>query len=86
MIKFILDKIIGSQNERELKRYEESVSIINSLESDISKLSDADLRKKTDEFKGRIQRKEKELRSELEDLEGQLSSSFCWRYLLSSTL
>jgi len=55
MIKFIVNKIMGSQNERELKKYSKRVLEINALEPEISKLNDEQLRKKTDEFKSRIQ-------------------------------
>ena len=54
MFKFILSKIIGTQNERELKRLRPKVDIINSFEPQISKLTDSQLRAKTDEFKERL--------------------------------
>jgi len=41
-------------NEKELKRVQPLVSDINSLEPDFEKLSDAELRAKTDEFKARL--------------------------------
>ncbi len=58
MIGFILNKIIGSQNERALKRLWPIVEKINSLEPNISSLSDAELRKKTDEFRERLKKSE----------------------------
>ncbi|MFC1977742.1 preprotein translocase subunit SecA [Chloroflexota bacterium] len=42
-------------NERELKRLEPTVDQINSLEPEFERLSDADLRAKTDEFKTRLE-------------------------------
>jgi preprotein translocase subunit SecA len=53
MIK-ILEKIFGTKNERELKRYFKIVEEINALEPIISKLSDEELKEKTDEFKERL--------------------------------
>ena len=50
-------KWLGSlvdSNEKELKRLEPIVAQINSLEPDFQKLSDAELRAKTDEFKARL--------------------------------
>ena len=55
MLNMILTKIIGSQNERELKRIAPLVDQINGLEKEISGLSDADLKAKTAEFKSRLQ-------------------------------
>lgn len=54
MIGSILKKIIGTKNERELRRIQPIVERINSLERDIEKLSDQALRAKTAEFKQRI--------------------------------
>lgn len=54
MIGFLLKKIFGTKNERELKRLWPIVHKINSLEPSVSSLSDLELRKKTDEFKDRL--------------------------------
>ncbi|HSS47262.1 MAG TPA: preprotein translocase subunit SecA [Burkholderiales bacterium] len=54
MLASLLKKIFGSRNERLLKQYTHTVRAINALEPAIEKLSDAELRAKTDEFKGRI--------------------------------
>ena len=43
MFNTILTKIVGSHNERELKRIQPLVARINELEGGISQLSDADL-------------------------------------------
>src|SRR3954470_24320138 len=52
----MLAKVFGTANERELKRLAPKVERINSLEAEIQKLSDADLRAKTDEFRRRIRK------------------------------
>lgn len=53
MIKKILRMIFGTRNDRLLKGYQKIVAEINSLEAIISKLSDAELKAKTGEFKER---------------------------------
>jgi len=54
MIDSLLTKIFGSKAERELKKLWPQVHAINALEPQMQALSDADLRKKTDEFKARL--------------------------------
>jgi len=53
MIGGVLRKIVGSKNDRELKRLQQSVEKINALESAMQALSDAQLVAKTDEFRNR---------------------------------
>jgi preprotein translocase subunit SecA len=50
----ILKKIIGTKNDREINRIASVVERINSLESGVASLSDAQLQAKTAEFRGRI--------------------------------
>ncbi len=54
MIGFILKKILGSQNERVLKTFRPAVEAVNSFEPAVSKLSDAELKAKTDFFRASI--------------------------------
>ena len=54
----IVDKVFGTHSERELKRIKPLVNKINSLEPEISALSDDELRAKTEEFKDRLQKGE----------------------------
>jgi preprotein translocase subunit SecA len=54
MINTLLAKVIGTQNERELKRIRPVVASINDLEPSISRLSDTDLRGRTEELKRRV--------------------------------
>jgi preprotein translocase subunit SecA len=54
MIGQLLAKVIGTQNDRELKRLWPVISTINALEPSIESLSDADLRAKTASFKERV--------------------------------
>ena len=49
-----LDKLFGSYSDRELKRIYPIADAIEKLDAPYSKLSDAELRAKTDEFKGRL--------------------------------
>ncbi|HEY1802752.1 MAG TPA: preprotein translocase subunit SecA [Terriglobales bacterium] len=57
MIQNIAAKIFGTSNEREVKRLMPRVQAINALEPEVQKLSDEQLRAKTDEFRRRIQEK-----------------------------
>lgn len=50
----ILTKIFGSRNDRLLKTYRKTVERINALELEYEKLSDDQLRTKTQEFKDRV--------------------------------
>ena len=54
MFSSLLKNIFGSRNDRLIKQYSQKVRAINALEPKISALSDAELRGKTDEFRGRI--------------------------------
>jgi preprotein translocase subunit SecA len=58
MIGSLIKKIVGSKNERELKRIRPLVYQINQLETEVSSLSDDQLRAKTSEFKERIKQGE----------------------------
>src|SRR5438477_7918917 len=51
MIGFIVKNLIGSKNEREVKRLRPLVTQINALEADLQKLSDESLRQKTAAWK-----------------------------------
>jgi preprotein translocase subunit SecA len=54
MLGTLLAKVIGTQNERELKRLRPLVEQVNALEASIKPLSDEQLRAKTDEFRERL--------------------------------
>jgi preprotein translocase subunit SecA len=58
MLTKILQKVVGTKNERELKRLKPIVERINALEPSMQKLSDAELQRKTIEFKGRLEKGE----------------------------
>jgi preprotein translocase subunit SecA len=51
----LLTKVFGSRNERTLKSMSKVVAQINALEADYEKLSDVELRAKTDEFRQRLE-------------------------------
>ena len=55
MIGSILKKILGTRNDRELKRLQFLLDAINANEPAISALTDQELRAKTDEFKKRLE-------------------------------
>jgi len=54
MLGQILAKVIGTQNEREIKRLRPLVVEIGALEPQIQALTDEQLRQKTEEFKARV--------------------------------
>ena len=55
MISGLLKKIFGTKNDREIKALTKEVEKINALESEYEKLSDDDLKNKTNIFKERLQ-------------------------------
>ncbi len=58
MIGSLVKKIVGSKNDRELKRLQQSVEKINALEPQIKELTDAALVAKTVEFRARLEKGE----------------------------
>ena len=54
MLKYILSKLFGSQNERYLKSLNPIIEEINSYEEEFSKLTDEQLKQKTFKFKERL--------------------------------
>src|ERR1700712_369733 len=54
MLDTLLAKVVGTQNDRELKRLRPIVAQVNALEPAIQALSDAQLRGKTAEFRQRL--------------------------------
>ncbi|HTY20553.1 MAG TPA: preprotein translocase subunit SecA [Geobacteraceae bacterium] len=58
MLSTLVKKIVGSKNDRELKRLWPIVARINALEPEIAALSDSQLQNKTSEFKERLGRGE----------------------------
>jgi len=55
LINQLLGKVFGTKNERVIKTLMPNVTAINALEPQMQRLSDAELRAKTDEFRQRIQ-------------------------------
>jgi preprotein translocase subunit SecA len=58
MISKLLSKIFGTRNQRQIKRMNKIVAVINGLEPQFASLSDEALRAKTDEFKERFSKGE----------------------------
>ncbi|HEX4296628.1 MAG TPA: preprotein translocase subunit SecA [Devosia sp.] len=50
----IAKAIFGSANDRQVRKYQPKVDAINALEPEMAKLTDAELRAKTDEFKAQV--------------------------------
>ena len=53
---WVLEKIAGTYNERQLKKYEPKIKKINELFKEYDKLSDEELKSKTQEFKERLKK------------------------------
>ncbi len=70
MLKFIT-RIIGSKNDRELKRIRPLSERTNAFEADVSALSDDGLRAKTDEFRQRIRERTAAERAALDEILAQ---------------
>jgi|AntDeeMinimDraft_5_1070356.scaffolds.fasta_scaffold00164_17 preprotein translocase subunit SecA len=68
MISNVLRKVVGSKNEREVKRMRKSVQHINALEPEFETLDDAELQGKTAELRARL--------DDGEPLESLLPSAF----------
>ena len=55
MIDFVLRQIFGSKHDRDIKRLRPLVAAINALEAELTALPDADLRRRADELRARLQ-------------------------------
>jgi preprotein translocase subunit SecA len=75
MFKYIAQKIIGSQNEREMRRFKPMVEEINSLEPQMQQLSDSQLKGKTQEFRQRLLEKAKAYEQDFLELEEQIKEA-----------
>jgi preprotein translocase subunit SecA len=69
MVNFILKKIVGTQNERVVRQLKPMVDVINSFESSVSKMTDTELKAKTDEFKARVRKSYDERKADLDAIE-----------------
>ena len=65
----LIKKIVGTKNDREVKRIRPYVGEINELEAEFQKLGDAELRDKTERFKKRVREATDALRSALEEVQ-----------------
>lgn len=60
MLKNIISKVLGSANDRLVKSYDKTVSLINDLEPKYHAMTDDQLRQQTQELRARLQAGEKE--------------------------
>jgi len=74
-MKFILNRIIGSQNKKELMKLGPLVEKINGLEPEISRLSSEELRQKTEEFRRGIKKETEKLSPEIKELEKKIEEA-----------
>ena len=54
----LLNKLIGSRNDRFVKKYTQRTNAINALEAQVRQLTDADIRAKAQEFRDRVDKGE----------------------------
>ncbi len=54
----LLTKVFGSSNDRTLRRMRKAVDVINKMEPEFVKLSDDELKAKTNEFRARLEKGE----------------------------
>jgi preprotein translocase SecA subunit len=74
MLSFI-KKIVGTKNDREIKRIRPYVEEINKWEDELKGLTDDQLRGKTEQFKTRIAETTATLRNELEEANGEVANA-----------
>ena len=68
MITAFMQKVFGTKNDREVKKYFKRVAYINSLESKYQAMSDDELKAKFNEFKSQVQNGEKSQDELLDDV------------------
>lgn len=68
-----IKKIVGTKNDREIKRIRPFVEEINQLEPEYQRLNDDELKAKTEQFKSRLGEATATLKSELEETQNRAS-------------
>ena len=71
----LIKKIVGTKNDREIKRIHPYVDEVNDLEQDYQGLSDAELKARTDQFKARLTEATASLKQELEEARAESASA-----------
>ena len=71
----LIKKIVGTKNDREIKRIRPYVDEVNGLEQDYQGLSDAELKARTDQFKARLAEATASLKQELEEARAESASA-----------
>ena len=66
-MKWLINKIVGSKNQRELKKLGAIVNKINELETEFQSLSDDQLKSKTSEWRDKLKSYETDLDANIED-------------------
>ena len=74
MFRRILETVLGDSNEKELKKLEPLVREINSLEPEMEKLSDQELRELTDEFRRELWKETAHIREKVEEKKAELEA------------
>src|SRR5262249_21457669 len=71
----LIKKIVGTKNEREIKRIRPIVEEIAGLEAELGKLSDDELKAKTEQFKEQIQSATATVRAEVEEAQAKIAAA-----------
>ncbi len=75
MLNYTLSKIFGTPSKREIKRLLPIIEQINNIEPEISRLSDTELKAKTEIFREHILEKSKELEADINALQEAIKES-----------
>ncbi|HEY1372429.1 MAG TPA: hypothetical protein VGH50_08155, partial [Candidatus Binatia bacterium] len=71
----LIKRIVGTKNEREIKRIRPIVEEIAGLEPELAKLSDDELKAKTEEFKERIRSATAAVRAEVDEAQTKIAAA-----------
>jgi preprotein translocase subunit SecA len=75
MLGSVLKRILGTKHEKDIKILKPLLEKINSLEPDIARLEDSELKAKTAAFGTRVREREKEFQEEIGDLRKELAKA-----------
>jgi preprotein translocase SecA subunit len=71
----LIKKIVGTKNDREIKRIRPYVDEINELEAEFEQLTDAELKGRTEQFKHRLSEATAALKKELEEAQSESAAA-----------
>ncbi len=75
MSNILIEKIFGNKHEKQINKIQPTVDEINKIYTTFNDFSDEELKKKTEEFKKKIQGKVHNIREQIDDLKKELQDS-----------